>query len=61
MADDILSGSLEAILEQQSETITKPASDVLFRRGDSAAGMFVVLSGKVAMDGRQTGHPERGF
>ena len=47
MADDTVFRSLQHILEQQSQKVTKPASDVLFRRGDSAAGMFVVLSGKV--------------
>ena len=50
MSDETLSRSLLDILEQQSEKVTKSASEVLFRRGDPAAGMFVVLSGKVKLD-----------
>jgi CRP-like cAMP-binding protein len=50
MEDDTLSRSLQNILEQQCEKVTKPASYVLFRRGDSAAGMFVILRGNVYLD-----------
>ncbi len=47
---DMLESRLLDILAQQSERVTKPASTVLFRRGDSAKGMFVILSGKVKVD-----------
>jgi len=44
------SAHLRYILEQRSERVHKPKSTVLFRRGDKAFGMFVVLSGKVSLD-----------
>ena len=47
---DMLESSLLDILAQQLERVTKPASTVLFRRRDSAKGMFVILSGKVKID-----------
>jgi len=50
MADAALSRSLLDILEEQSEKVSKPASDILFQRGDSAVAMFVALSGKVTLD-----------
>ena len=37
-------------LEEGSERVHKQKSTVLFRRGDKAAGMYVVLSGKVTLD-----------
>jgi CRP-like cAMP-binding protein len=61
MADDTLSGSLQDILEQQSKKVTKRASTVLFRRGDSAAGMFLVLSGKVNLDAGADSVPTRSY
>src|SRR5215472_12036513 len=41
---------LKEALEQGSQIVHKPKSSLLFRRGDEAAGMFVVLSGKVILD-----------
>src|SRR5215472_11887597 len=59
MTDDALFRRLRDILEQHSEKVSKPAAAVLFRRGDSAKGMFVVLSGKVNLDG--TGDTVRSY
>jgi CRP-like cAMP-binding protein len=50
MADDTASANLHNVLEQGSEIVHKPQSSVLFRRGEKASGMFVVLSGKVRLD-----------
>jgi CRP-like cAMP-binding protein len=50
MADDTASVNLLYVLKQRSEKIHMPRSTVLFRRGDKASGMFVVLSGKVSLD-----------
>jgi len=50
MADDTASIHLQYVLEQRSERIRKPKSTVLFRLGEKAAGMFVVLSGKVSLE-----------
>lgn len=49
MAGDIASANLQTILEQRSEKVRKPRFNVLFRHGDRALGMFVVLSGKVSL------------
>lgn len=50
MANAVATDNLQEILEQQSIKLSRPASTVLFRRGEAAAGMFVVLSGKVSLD-----------
>jgi CRP-like cAMP-binding protein len=50
MADDVAADNLQKILEQQSIKLSRPASTVLFRRGESAAVMFVVLNGKGSLD-----------
>jgi hypothetical protein len=50
MADDTASGNLHHVLEHGSELVHKPKSTVLFRRGEKASGMFVVLGGKVRLD-----------
>jgi CRP-like cAMP-binding protein len=50
MTSEPASAYLRYILEQRSEKIRKPKSTVLFRRGDKASGMFVILSGKVSLD-----------
>jgi CRP-like cAMP-binding protein len=50
MVGETASAHLRYILEQQGERVRKPKSSVLFRRGDKASGMFVVLSGKVSLD-----------
>ena len=49
MAGDIASANLQTILEQRCEKVRKPRFTVLFRRGDKASGMFVVLSGNVSL------------
>jgi CRP-like cAMP-binding protein len=41
---------LDAVLQNCCETICKPKSAVLFRRGEKAAGIFVVLRGRVCLD-----------
>ena len=50
MDDYSVSANLRYILEQQSEKLRKAKTTVLFRRGEKAAGMFVVISGKVTLD-----------
>jgi CRP-like cAMP-binding protein len=42
--------SLQTVLEEHCEKIHKPRFTVLFRRGEKAFGMFVVLSGSVTLD-----------
>ena len=42
--------NLQAALEQASERITKRQGAVLFRRGDSSHGMYIILDGKVSLD-----------
>ena len=49
MAGDIASANLQTILEQRCEKVRKPKFNVLFRQGDRASGMFVVLTGKVSL------------
>ncbi len=50
MVDDTASANLHHVLEHRSEKVHKPRSTVLFRRGEKASGMFVVLRGKVSLD-----------
>src|SRR5262245_48758602 len=38
------------LLEQHCETLRKPKSAVLFRRGEKAFGAFLVLSGQVSLN-----------
>lgn len=42
--------NLQVALEQRCERIQKRTGSVLFRRGEKATGLFVVLSGKVNLD-----------
>jgi CRP-like cAMP-binding protein len=42
--------SLQNTLEQKGERLFKRKGEVLFRRGERACPMFVVLSGKVSLD-----------
>ena len=42
--------TLQRTLEQKGERVFKRKDDVLFRRGEEAFGMFVVMSGKVSLD-----------
>lgn len=41
---------LNAALEQCCERVLKPRATVLFRRGEKAFGMFLILSGTVRLD-----------
>jgi CRP-like cAMP-binding protein len=41
---------LQFALEQRCERVHRRKSTVLFRRGEKASGLFVVLSGKVSLD-----------
>ena len=41
---------LQTVLEEDCEKICKPRYSVLFRRGEKAFGMFVVLDGIVSLD-----------
>jgi CRP-like cAMP-binding protein len=50
MAGDSTPVSLEIALEQRCEKTRKPKGSVLFRRGEKATGIYVVLSGKVSLD-----------
>jgi CRP-like cAMP-binding protein len=50
MVGDSTPVSLQIALEQRCEKIHKPEGSVLFRRGEKATGLFVVLSGKVSLD-----------
>ena len=45
-----LPSTLQTILEQGSEKIRVPKSTLLFRRGEKASGMFLVLRGRVTLD-----------
>lgn len=40
---------LRSILEEGSERVHRKKSAILFRRGDEAAGMFLILNGKVRL------------
>lgn len=42
--------NLQLALEQRGEKTCKPKGSVLFRRGEKATGLFVVLSGRVSLD-----------
>jgi len=50
MAKWSASANLQTALQRNCEKLNKPASTVLFRRGEKAFGMFLVLSGKVRLD-----------
>jgi CRP-like cAMP-binding protein len=50
MAGDSTPVSLQIALEQRCEKTHKPKGSVLFRRGEKATGIYVVLSGKVSLD-----------
>lgn len=50
MASTTVPANLQSILEQHCEKIHKLKSAVLFRRGEEAFGVFLVLSGRVSLD-----------
>lgn len=50
MAQRTVPISLQTALEQRCQTMFKPRSTVLFRRGEKAYGMFLVLKGNITLD-----------
>ena len=44
------SPDLQTTLRHHGETIRKAEKDVLFRRGQKAVGMFVIVRGRVSLD-----------
>jgi CRP-like cAMP-binding protein len=50
MACYIAGSDLYAALEPRCEKVRKPRSTVLFRRGEKAFGVFLVLRGTVSLD-----------
>jgi CRP/FNR family transcriptional regulator, cyclic AMP receptor protein len=50
MACYIAHSDLYAALEQRCERVRKPRSTLLFRRGEKAFGMFLILRGTVSLD-----------
>ena len=50
MFAEMASFHLKQALEEGSQRIHRKKSTVLFRRGEKAAGMFVVLRGRVTLD-----------
>jgi len=50
MACHVAHSGLYAALEQRCERIRKSRSTVLFRRGEKACGMFLVMKGTVSLD-----------
>lgn len=50
MALYISAFDLQTVLQQDGEKTHKPIGATLFRRGDKAYGMFVVITGRVRLD-----------
>ena len=50
MASDLGVDDLQSALRLRAEKLNRPRSTVLFRRGERASGMFIVLRGKVSLD-----------
>jgi CRP-like cAMP-binding protein len=50
MADRSVSADLHTVLEQNCGRIRKSRNTTLFRRGEKAFGVFVILSGVVRLD-----------
>lgn len=50
MAQRTVPINLQTALEQRCQTMFKPRSSVLFRRGEKAYGMFLVLKGNITLD-----------
>jgi len=50
MTSCIAPANLQIALGEHCEKVRKPSSAALFRRGEKAFGMFVVISGKVNLD-----------
>ncbi len=45
-----IASDLYAVLEQHCDKVRKPRSTMLFRRGEKALGVFLVLRGTVSLD-----------
>jgi CRP-like cAMP-binding protein len=50
MANWSASANLQTALELNCEKLSKPASTMLFHRGEKAFGMFLILSGRIRLD-----------
>lgn len=50
MANGTVSLNLRTALEQSCQRVSKTRSGVLFRRGEKAFGIFLVLSGTIKLD-----------
>lgn len=50
MAGDSATANLNAVLQERSKTISKPAGTVLFRCGEKASRILVILSGSVSLE-----------
>ena len=50
MANHTSPNNLQTALENRCERVFKQKSAVLFRRGEKAFGLFLILSGKVSLD-----------
>ena len=61
MACCISAFDLPTFLEQHCEKICKPKGTVLFRRGEKAFGVFLVLSGRVSLDAGIDKVPTRSY
>ena len=61
MACCISAFDLPTLLEQHCEKICKPKGTVLFRRGEKAFGVLLVLSGRVSLDAGIDKVPARSY
>jgi CRP-like cAMP-binding protein len=50
MAQRTVPSNLQTALEERCQRVFKPRSTVLFRRGEKAYGMFLVLTGNITLD-----------
>jgi CRP-like cAMP-binding protein len=50
MTDRVVSTYLQQALQEVSERVQRKRGTVLFRRGDEAAGMYIVVRGRVVLD-----------
>jgi len=50
MANNTSPNNLQTALESRCKRVFKQKSAVLFRRGEKAFGLFLILSGKVSLD-----------
>lgn len=60
MANFVLSAELRERLEEMASSSAKPAGTVLFRRGDSVSGVFLIEKGKAKLTlGESSAYPPR--